>query len=301
MSEPLALNYQYYGGEGNPPMVILHGLLGSSRNWTSVARELVRDFEVFALDLRNHGQSPHSAAMDYPLMAADVKAFLETNSLQSVTLVGHSMGGKTAMRLAVDAPKSIETLVVVDISPKTYASHNRSELSVMQSLPLDVIKSRKEAEMHFEDFGIKDWAHRQFLLTNLIRDPDRGGFKWQVNVSGIDQNMERIAANPLNPEERYTGPTLFIRGEHSTFMKDEAASTIQNHFPYSRIDVVSESGHNVHVENKSAFLESISSLKNTDWGCSVCPQLLLKNEIHLSAFIQKSLNSPSVEKISLNL
>ncbi|MGB0370490.1 MAG: alpha/beta fold hydrolase [Opitutales bacterium] len=269
MSEPLSLNYQYFGGEGNPPLVILHGLLGSSRNWTSVGRELAKEFEVFALDLRNHGQSPHSDEMDYALMAGDVKHFLDNNQLESVTLVGHSMGGKTAMRLAVDSPKHIKSLVVVDISPKPYPSHNLSELGTMQALPLDTIKSRKEAEAHFEDFGITDWAHRQFLLTNLVRDAEKGGFKWQVNVAGIDRNMALVANTPLAADERFEGPTLFIRGEQSDFMQDDDVSKIQEHFPYSRIDLIPNAGHNVHVENKVGFLEALATLKNTDWGCEV--------------------------------
>ena len=269
MFGPLALNYQYFGGEGNPPLVILHGLLGSSRNWTSVGRELSKEFEVFALDLRNHGQSPHSEEMDYASMAGDVLKFLEDNDLSSVTLLGHSMGGKTAMRLAVDAPKHIEQLVVVDISPKPYASHNRVELGVMQALPLDIIKSRKEAESHFEHFGIADWAHRQFLLTNLVRDSERGGFKWQVNVAGIDKNMELIAQSPLYEGERFEGPTIFIRGLASRYMKDEDVLAIQTHFPYSRVELVDHAGHNVHVENKDGFLKALSSLKDNDWGWEV--------------------------------
>lgn len=269
MTTPLALNYQYFGGEGNPPMVILHGLLGASRNWVSAARELAKEYEVFALDLRNHGQSPHADTMNYTLMAEDVLAFLKSNDLEAVTLVGHSMGGKTAMRLAVDHPEHVESLVVVDIAPKRYAAHHRMELGAMQALALDVVKSRKEAEAHLESFGLVDWAHRQFLLTNLVRDSERGGFRWQVNVSGIDRSMEHIAESPLQATERYSGPTLFIRGEQSAFIKDEDVSTIQAHFPFVRVARVSDAGHNVHVENKAGFLEAIYSLKHTDWGCQV--------------------------------
>lgn len=269
MAEQLTLNYQYFGGEGNPPMVILHGLLGSSRNWTTVARELAKTFEVFALDLRNHGQSPHSAEMDYPALAGDVLAFLDANDFESVTLLGHSMGGKTAMRLAVDHPKRVETLIVADISPKGYASHHRIEMGAMQAMPLDILKSRKDAETHFERFGVDEWAHRQFLLTNLVRDPETKAFKWQINVAGIDRNMEQVAQSPLAEGERFEGPTLFIRGENSNFMTDEDVDIIQNHFPYSRVAMVTDAGHNVHVENKAGFLEAVASLQDTDWGCEV--------------------------------
>ena len=250
-------------------MVILHGLFGSSRNWTMVARELVADFEVFALDLRNHGQSPHASDMDYAALAGDVFAFLEANQLETVTLLGHSMGGKTAMRLAVDHPARVETLIVADISPKAYTTHHRIEMGAMQAMPLDVLKSRKDAEAHLERFGVGDWALRQFLLTNLVRDPDNKAFKWQINVAGIDRNMEQIAQSPLAVGERYDGPTLFVRGEKSSFMDDTDGALIQNHFPYSRVVGVAEAGHNVHVENKAGFMAAIATLKETDWGCEV--------------------------------
>ena len=269
MAEQLTLNYQYFGGEGHSPMVILHGLLGSSRNWTTVARELAKEFEVFALDLRNHGQSPHASEMDYLALAGDVLAFLDANQLEMVTLLGHSMGGKTAMRLAVDHPNRVETLIVADISPKPYAAHHRIEMGAMQAMPLDLLKSRKEAETHLERFGVDEWAHRQFLLTNLVRDAETKAFKWQINVPGIDRNMEHVALSPLAENERYEGPTLFIRGEKSKFMTDADTATIQSHFPYSRVTQVSDAGHNVHVENKAGFLEAVASLKYTDWGCEV--------------------------------
>ena len=168
----LALFHRDLGGTGFPPLVILHGMLGSSRNWQTVGRELASDYHVWALDARNHGQSPHDDTMDYANMVDDTMAWLDAQSLEKVTLMGHSMGGKTAMALACRYPERVERLIVVDIAPKAYRwVGRRVEYDAMNALDVARLKTRGEAEQLLEA-DIRDWGMRKFITTNLDRNPN---------------------------------------------------------------------------------------------------------------------------------
>lgn len=229
-------------GEG-PPVVLLHGLFGSNENLGTLARELARDYSVYALDLRNHGRSPHADTMDYPSMAGDVRQTMAAHGLEAAAVLGHSLGGKTAMELALAHPDLVDRLIVLDIAPVTYTSGNETELAAMQGLDLAAVGSRWDADKalsaHIDNAGV-----RQFLLKNLARTDD--GFAWRIPLDTIASQYPNLAAAPSAPGS-YDGPALFIRGRHSTRVTDEAEPAIRERFPNARIESV-EAGHWVHIE-----------------------------------------------------
>ena len=250
------LFHRNFGGEGRPPLVILHGLLGSSRNWQTVGRELAGHFEVFALDLRNHGASPWTPGMAYRDLAADVLAWLDANGLETVHLLGHSMGGKTAMRFARDFPQRLRSLTVVDIAPRDYDMHHRVEFLAMNSFDPATLADRRAAEAALESGGVSDWAMRQFLLTNLSRR-DAGGFAWDINLAALTTAVPEVCLNPLAPEETHAGRTLFVIGGKSPFVRPEDRPAIHRYFPQAKLVDLPASGHNPHIEDRAAFSEAL--------------------------------------------
>lgn len=255
----IKLHHRDLGGAGLPPLVILHGMLGSSRNWQTAGKDLTAHYHVHALDARNHGGSPQAEPMDYPEMAADVLAWLDAQGLARVTLLGHSMGGKTAMLLACRQPERVERLIVVDIAPRTYrwASH-RQEFTAMNNLELDTLGSRAEAESRFESL-VPDWAMRKFLATNLERTP-AGGWRWLVNLPVLTAALPVLEANPLDPSDRFDGPAQFVVGGRSSYVRPEDHAAILEHFPAARIDVLPDCGHNPHMEAREAFVSGLRTV-----------------------------------------
>jgi esterase len=253
---PLALFHRDLAGQGDRPLVILHGMLGSSRNWQTVGRELAQGRRVYALDLRNHGLSPHADSMSYPEMVGDVLAWLDARQFGTAELLGHSMGGKVAMLLACRNPARVGRLVVVDIAPKGYFwPAHRIEFAAMRELNLEHLKSRAEAEMRFEA-RVPSWAMRKFLATNLERGP-QGAWKWQINLPAIAASLGDLEHNPLAPEDRFQGPSLFIAGAKSGYVLPADHDAIRAHFPEARIDVLPGSGHNPHIEARDAFVRAL--------------------------------------------
>jgi pimeloyl-ACP methyl ester carboxylesterase len=252
----VSLFHRDLGGAGNPPLVVLHGLLGSSRNWLTTGGDLAEHYHVLAPDLRNHGRSPHADEMTYEAMAADVLAWMDAQHLKRVTLVGHSMGGKTAMLLACRHPERVERLVVVDIAPKDYVSHgHRFEFAAMNELRLDTLQSRGEAELRFEA-RVSDWAMRKFLVTNLER-AETGGWKWQINLPVLTASLPVIEKNSLKDDDRFSGPTLFIKGGKSRYVQPEDSAIIERHFPGAQVEVIAGSGHNPHMETREEFVRAV--------------------------------------------
>ena len=249
------LKSRHFGGEGNPPLVILHGLLGSSRNWQTVGRELAARFDVHALDLRNHGASSWCDEMAYPALAADVAAWMDAKGFRTAHLLGHSMGGKTAMRFAMDFPGRLLSLTVVDIAPRDYEWHHRTEFAAMLALDLGAIGDRREADAALT-VGVPDWAMRQFLLTNLARRDD-GRFAWEVNLRSLSDALPVISASSLAPGEVFAGPTLFVKGGKSGFVRPEDFSVIRAHFPNAVLAELPASGHNPHIEDRAAFVRTL--------------------------------------------
>lgn len=256
---PLELAHRSFGGAGRPPLVILHGLLGSSRNWTTTGKLLARRFEVFALDLRGHGESPFAPppARDYSFKtcAADVAAWLDARGVRRPLLLGHSFGGKIAMRLAVDEPARLSALVVADIAPRDYAPPHAAAFAAMQALDLAALHSRAEAEEKLRA-QLHDETLARFLLTNLVREAD-AGFRWRVDVAGLAAALPEIARSPLAPGEIYPGPTLFLRGDQSDFIRDADQPAIAAHFPRHQILPLDRAGHNLHMDQPAAFTAAL--------------------------------------------
>jgi esterase len=252
------LSHRDLGGRGQPPIVLLHGLLGSSRNWQTAGRELAAARRVFALDLRNHGLSPHAPDMSYDVMTADVLAWLETQGTGPVEIVGHSMGGKVAMLLACRHPERVARLVVVDIAPKPYSwPERRQEFAAMNELDLATLKSRADAEARLEP-RVPGWAERKFLTTNLERT-DGGGWRWQIDLPAITAALPELERNPLGGGDRFAGPALFVSGAKSSYVQPEDRPVIEGHFPAVRFEVIAGSGHNPHIEARDAFVRAMAS------------------------------------------
>jgi esterase len=254
---PLSLYDRNLGGAGEPPLVLLHGLLGSSRNWQTAGRELAARRRVFALDLRNHGLSPHASEMSYGSMMGDVLAWLDAHGTGPVELVGHSMGGKVAMLLACRRPERVARLVVVDIAPKAYQwPERRKEFAAMNGLDLASLRSRADAESRFEAL-VPGWAERKFLTTNLERTQD--GWKWQIGLPEITAALPQLEENPIAAGDRYAGPALFITGEKSAYTVPSDRGAILGHFPAARFEVIAGSGHNPHIEAREAFVRAVTA------------------------------------------
>jgi esterase len=252
----MQLFHRDLGGEGKPPLVILHGMLGSSRNWLTAGADLSSYYHVLALDLRNHGRSPHVDEMTYEAMVGDVLGWMDTQRLDVVTLMGHSMGGKTAMRLACAHPARVGDLVVVDIAPKKYfwVAH-RATFAAMNELNLADLHSRAEAELRFEA-RVPNWATRKFLTTNLEQDED-GRWGWQINLAAITASIAELESNPLHPGDRYDGPTRFVAGANSNYIEPSDHTTIRAHFPKAQIATLPGCGHNPHMEARGAFVAEV--------------------------------------------
>jgi len=255
-SVSVKLHHTDLGGTGKPPMLVLHGLLGSSRNWLSTGRDLAHHFHVFALDARNHGKSPHDPVMSFESMAQDIVAWMDAQGLARATIVGHSMGGKTAMLLACRHPGRVERLVVVDIAPKDYSwAAHRAEFAAMNQLELTGLQSRAEAEMHFEAL-VPHLGTRKFLATNLQRDGDRS-WHWMINLPVLTETLPVVEKNCLAPDDRFTGPTLFVLGGLSRYAESGDHALIARHFPAARIEVIAESGHNPHMDTREEFVRLV--------------------------------------------
>jgi pimeloyl-ACP methyl ester carboxylesterase len=255
MAKVLPLAARELGGSGSP-IVILHGLLGSSRNWQSAGVALAASgHRVIGLDLRNHGSSPWDDDCSYTAMAEDVRAFLQSEKLDSVHLVGHSMGGKVAIRLALSYPELVSRLTIVDIAPRTYSDRVRVEFTAMNSIDLTKIKSRRDAENQLMD-TVTDWGMRQFILTNLNSD-ESGVWKWTVNREALTQSLQSILDFSIQENETFNGPTRFIRGGKSNYITDTDTILIKKHFPLADMITLPESGHNPHFDSRTGFVDAV--------------------------------------------
>jgi pimeloyl-ACP methyl ester carboxylesterase len=233
-----------------PPIVILHGLFGSSDNWQTLGKQIAETHSVYLVDQRNHGRSPHSDGFSYDLLAQDLKETLDDLGVDKIILVGHSMGGKTAMRFAQLFPSQVEKLVVVDMGVKGYKPHHQMILKALHAVDLEALESRNDAEEAMKPF-ISDFGVRQFLLKNLYRK-DRDSFAWRINFPVLEKKMGEILA-PL-PQGRIECETLFIRGTKSDYIKPEEFMEIQEYFPAAKFAELPV-GHWVHAEDPDGFLK----------------------------------------------
>jgi pimeloyl-ACP methyl ester carboxylesterase len=237
-------------GQGRA-VILLHGLFGSSDNWHHITLRLAEKFQVFALDQRNHGRSPHHAEMSYPLMAGDVNKFMAARGLEKASVIGHSMGGKTAMQLALQFPRRVEKLVVADMAPRAYAPAHDKIFAALLALDLPSCQTRQ----HIEDAlapAIPNLVLRRFLLKNLGRDA-AGSFFWKINLNGLAKNYVRLG-EPVAVSAPFTKPALFIRGGKSKYLRAEDEPLIRELFPQSQIQTIAEASHWVHADQPEEFL-----------------------------------------------
>ena len=250
MPSPLHIHHQQLG-EG-PPLVILHGLFGSGTNWRSAARRLTDCRKVFLPDARNHGHSGHAQGMDYLTLARDTLDFMDQQDLASVDLLGHSMGGKTAMHLALLRPERVRSLLIVDIAPRVSPSDHLPLIKALEALPLENLQSRGAADRALAA-AVTDSGLRAFLLQNLtLRNQT---LDWRIDLQAIQAAMQDLLGFPPPASAaRYPGPVLFLKGALSDYITSEDVTPIRNAFPHARIHTIADSGHWLHADQPEAFI-----------------------------------------------
>jgi len=243
-------------GAGSP-LVILHGLFGSKRNWATVAHRLAATHRVITVDLRNHGASPWDERHDYPALAADVAAVIEQRLGGSATVLGHSMGGKAAMVLALARPELVERLVVVDIAPVRSTATPLEYVQAMRTVPLAAFSQRLDVQQALAP-AIPDRMVRGFLMLSLGSGPT--GFAWTVNLEAIERNFDAIVGFPQVPTgQQFTKPALFLAGGRSEYVRPEHHAEIHRLFPAATLEVIEQAGHWVHADAANAFVLAVEA------------------------------------------
>jgi pimeloyl-ACP methyl ester carboxylesterase len=254
----MRLHYQAHG-EGFP-LVVIHGFLGSSDNWRAMNKRLGGNFKVHGIDLRNHGASPHSDTMNYPVMADDLGEFLETQQIRSTQILGHSMGGKVAMQLALTHSDPIARLIAVDIAPRAYAPKHRTMLAALRDLKLAVYRSFGEFDKALEP-QISEPAVRQFLIKNLARS-ENNEFRWRLGLDEISQNYAELT-KAVAAREPFGKPACFICAGRSNFIEDNDLPAIRKNFPKACFKTISEAGHWVHIDAPDEFYKIVVEFLTT--------------------------------------
>lgn len=244
-------------GQGDP-LIILHGLLGSSDNWFSLAKTFAEHFTVYLVDQRNHGQSPHSDEFNYKLLTEDLNDFFSQQGIEKAHIIGHSMGGKTAMNFAVKYPEKVVKLIVVDIVPKMYPVHHDHILDGLKTIDLQTTANRNEADKTLSEH-VPEPDVRQFLLKNLARD-EQSKFMWKMNLPAIDAHIEEIGEG-MQYKGTYAGPALFVKGARSNYYKPGDEEEIRKIFT-AAIVVTLDTGHWVQAEKPKEFAETVLSFLN---------------------------------------
>jgi pimeloyl-ACP methyl ester carboxylesterase len=239
-------------GKGKP-FLILHGLFGSADNWLGIAKNLEESYTLYLIDLRNHGDSPHSEEWNYEVMAEDLRELMDAEGLESVYLLGHSMGGKAAMKLALMYPERVEKLIVADIAPRPYPVHHQHILEALNAVDLNKTNSRKDAEAQLAEF-IDEKGIRQFLLKNLTRKD--GKFAWKNNLPVITQKIENVG-EAIESDRPFDKPVLFMGGANSDYIKSSDKNDIDALFPDNRVIHLKGAGHWLHAEQPEAVISTI--------------------------------------------
>jgi len=253
MSEPLKLVSHQIGS--GPPLLILHGLFGSGRNWGGIARQLESAHRIHQLDARNHGDSPWAPSMTYPEMAGDVAAYIAGLGSGPVDMIGHSMGGKTAMTLALTRPELVRRLIVVDIAPVAYRGGAQDSyapyIAAMQGLNLGGLSRRSEADAALAG-AIPDASMRAFLVQNL--DTDASGYRWRINLDAIAANLSVLTSFP-EIDAHFDPPVTVLAGELSNYVRPRDEATIRKFFPASHVTVIDGAGHWPHADQPERLLK----------------------------------------------
>lgn len=257
MTQALPLTYLEAGESiGGTPLLVLHGLFGSARNWQSIARRFGEQRHVFALDLRNHGGAPWAGTMSYPEMADDVLRFLDDRGYARAAVLGHSMGGKAAMTLALQHPQRVERLIVADIAPVAYTHTHGPYVAAMQRADLAGCARRSDVEAQLMD-AVPEASLRAFLLQNLVME--NGAFRWRINLDAIAAGMDALIGFPDLGDQRYEGPALFIGGTASDYITPEREPAIRRHFPAANVQMVPGAGHWIHAERPEEFAAMVEA------------------------------------------
>lgn len=235
-----------------PALIVLHGLLGMLDNWKTIANILAEHFEVYLVDQRNHGRSPHDPVHTYGAMVDDIYEFVDEHSLSGVYLIGHSMGGKTAMSFASKHPELIEKLVIVDIAPKVYSIHQEEILAGIEAIDFDMVQNRSEAEEILLRY-VTESRTRQFVLKNLFWVKS-GRLGWRFNLKAIQNNLNEMGKNDSG---NFKKPTLFVQGTESDYIMKADYENIIGKFPKAEIVSIAGAGHWVHADKPEEFLEAI--------------------------------------------
>jgi len=253
---PLDLAYTE-AGSGHP-VLIAHGLFGWKRNWAGIAKHLAETHRVFTIDMRNHGESPHAPEMSYIDMAADMASFIERKDLGAIPVIGHSMGGKAAMTLALSRPELVERLLVLDIAPVDYAHDYVDYIAAMQGIDLSNVTRRSDIEPVIAGVA-EDRSVQAFLMQNLTT-ADTGGYRWRVNLDALQRHMAEIMSFPrFESAQAYTGPTLFLGGSELDRITPHYQGEIDRLFPAAEIDFIDKAGHWVHADQPEAVLKRLQA------------------------------------------
>ncbi len=241
-------------GQGQP-FIILHGFLGMSDNWKTLGKRFAEQgYEIHLVDQRNHGRSFNSDIFNYEVLVEDLKRYSEEHNLKNIILLGHSMGGKTAMLFAAKYPELISKLIVADISPRYYPKHHESILDGLSALDFKVLKSRKEAEDVLAHY-VSEFSRRQFLLKNLYWK-DKGQLDLRINLNALKENIEEMG-KALPSNSIFKGDTLFLKGDRSNYITLNDEALIKVHFPKAEVKAITNAGHWLHAENPKDFFEEV--------------------------------------------
>ena len=236
-------------------LVILHGLLGSSDNWFTLGKQFAENYYVCLIDQRNHGLSPWHQTWNYEVMADDLHEFVAEHALEQPIIIGHSMGGKTAMLYAGKYPHMLARLVVVDIAPRYYPPHHQAILEGLNAIDLPTLASRQAADQQLAQF-VSQFDTRQFLLKNLYRKEDNS-FAWRMNLPVITQNIEEVGQT-FPTDLHYEGKTLFMRGGKSDYITENDVQNLATHFPQAELVTIPDAGHWIHAEQPQKFLAAVN-------------------------------------------
>lgn len=241
-------------GQGQP-FIILHGFLGMGDNWKTLGKQFSEDgFEVHLVDQRNHGRSPHADDFNYDVLTQDLKIYCDDHKLANIVLLGHSMGGKTAMFFVAKYPEMVSKLIVADIAPRFYPIHHEAILEGLGSLDFNVLKSRNEVDHALSNY-VSDFGTRQFLLKNIFWvEKEQLGLR--MNLKGLIKNESKIG-EALPSHFKFEGKTLFLRGDKSNYISQNEESLIKEQFPKAIIKTISNAGHWLHAENPKEFYETV--------------------------------------------
>lgn len=252
----LVLNYTSIGtaSPDSPPLVLLHGLFGSSENWVSRAKAMAAERLVISIDLRNHGASPHHDNMNYAAMTSDLSETLNASGHAEVLLLGHSMGGKVAMQFACQFPERVKKLIVVDIAPRPYASTHQQILDAMSRIDLSQLTRRSDADSTLAA-AEPDPATRSFLLKNLSRSGQ--GYQWQLNLPALNTHYGKLLEAPTL-QQPYGGETLFIKGKNSDYLQNKDSQLVHQWFPRASLKVIDGAGHWPHASKPAVFDHIVS-------------------------------------------